>query len=65
MVEKYVADNVKHTVRVNRQDNNMFIDIDGEDEKTVSGSKSSKELNLGSNPELHIGGIPKDSKYYG
>lgn len=64
-VKKYVADNEEHTVRVNRIDNNMYIDIDNDDGETVSGSPSSKQLNLGANPELHIGGIPQDSKYYG
>lgn len=59
-----VSDGEEHTVNVNRFQNDLTIVVDGDSVKEI-GSPTSKQLNLGLNPELHLGGIPKDSKYYG
>lgn len=61
----YFADGVEHSVAMARQKHQLVITVDNTQGKVVSGSNKSKELNLGIKPELHIGGIPKDSKYYG
>lgn len=59
-----VSDGEQHTVGVNRDEHRLAITVDGKIFPKI-GSDKSKQLNLGANPELHLGGIPKDSKYYG
>lgn len=61
---KAVSDGEEHTVKVNRYEHQLSIMVDDSSEATI-GNPISKQLNLGANPELHLGGVPKDSKYYG
>lgn len=63
--ETFLADGVEHKIDVARQDNIIVLNVDRTSDIVVTGPASAKQLNLGANPELHIGGIPKDSGYYG
>lgn len=60
-----MSDGKEHTVTLTRYENNAKLVVDVGEGSRVTGSAASKELNLGANPELHFGGIPKDSQYYG
>ncbi|XP_067931597.1 laminin subunit alpha-like [Watersipora subatra] len=63
-IDQLYDDGEEHEVFVNRVDNQLYIKV-GDDDDTMVGSDKSLVLNLGVYPELHFGGIPKDSQYYG
>ena len=68
---EFYADGKTYEVEMRRQDNKMKLEVTEDvqngasDDVLVTGPESSKQLNLGTNPDIHIGGIPKDSAYYG
>lgn len=71
-LDREYSDGVTYDVEMLRQDNMMNLKVTNVDvsteeavQKLVTGPSSPKQLNLGDNPEIHIGGIPKDSNYFG
>lgn len=64
-MDMFLADGKEHLVNVRRQFSVSLLELDNGPRKIINGSARATQLNLGRNPELHIGGIPKDSGYYG
>lgn len=62
--EKSFDDGKEYSLSIQRENNQLYLKVEGY-EANAAGPMSSTQLNLGQKPELHIGGIPKDSNYYG
>lgn len=60
-----IDDGLPHEIIVKRKDNMLYLEEKNAESNLTTGPPSPSQLNLGSNPEIHIGGIPKDSNYYG
>lgn len=63
-VNQSVSNGTEFELHVERQNNIVRLTL-GDQVVTEHGPTTSTELNIGANPELHLGGIPKDSMYNG
>jgi len=64
-LDTIVSDNTPRFLQLYRRENSLALTLDSSRPLVVHGDGNSKGLNLGKEPRLFIGGIPKDSPYSG